>query len=94
VDEPKMTRIDHRIRSGGYILPALGYGAWLIGVIAPLIAWLANTQIYDRNTGSASSAASTPTVIFGIVAAVLGTLLIRLGAKIRRLYRAGKRSGV
>jgi hypothetical protein len=93
MDEPPATRFDNRLRSGGYVLPALGIAAWLFGVAGPVIIWLTNTPIYNRNTGQPEDASSLPTVLFAVACAVIGTFLIRVGGAIRRTYRNGRRSG-
>ena len=93
MDEPPVTRFDNRSRSGGYILPALGIAAWLLGVGAPVVAWLTNTPIYNRNTGQPEDPSLFPTVVFAVACAVIGTALIRGGSAIRRAYRNGRRSG-
>ena len=93
MDEQPMTRFDVRLRSGGYILPALGIFAWIIGVGGPVVAWLTNTPVYNRNTGQPESALSLSNVLFAVASAVIGTILIRVGGAIRRAYRNGRRSG-
>jgi hypothetical protein len=93
MDEPPATRFDNRLRSGGYILPALGVALWLLGVVGPFIAWLTNTPIYNRNTGQPEDASSLSTVLFAVACAVIGTVLIRVGGAIRRTYRNSARSG-
>lgn len=89
-----MTPLDYRLRSGGYILPAIGIALWLASVGAPLFAWFTDPPIYNRNTGLLDAAFSIPTVLFAIVSAVFGTILILIGNAIRRTYRNGKRSGL
>jgi hypothetical protein len=93
MNEQPTTWIDERLRSIGYILSAIGLAAWLLGVGAPLAAWLTNTPIYNRNTGQSENALSLANIVFAVASAVIGTLLIRWGAAIRRAYRNGRRSG-
>ena len=93
MNEPRMTRFDDRLRSGGYILPAIGLAAWLIGVGAPVVAWFTNTPMYNRNSGQPENVISLSTVLFAVACAVIGTVLIRVGSVIRRTYRNGTRSG-
>ena len=94
MDEQRMTRFDERLRSGGFILPAIGLGLWAIGVGVPLVAWLTHTPIYNRNTGRPEDAFSLPIILFAVASAVIGTILIRAGGAIRRAYRNGRRSGL
>jgi hypothetical protein len=91
-DRP-MTKLDERLHSVGYILAAIGWGAWLVGVGGPLLAWLTDTPIYNRNTGTMESPPSVPIVLFAAGSAIVGTVLIRIGYVIRRAYRNGRRSG-
>ncbi|WP_198354110.1 hypothetical protein [Sphingomonas sp. MA1305] len=93
MDEKPMTRFDIRLRSGGYILPAIGLFLWIVGVGVPIVAWLTNTPIYNRNTGQPGDALSLSGVLFAVASAMIGMILIRVGGAIRRAYRNGRRSG-
>lgn len=94
INEKLMTRFDVRLQSGGYILTTMGLFTWIIGVGGPIVAWLTQTPIYNRNTGQPDDALSLPIVLFAVASAVIGTVLIRVGKAIRRAYRNGKRSGL
>jgi len=93
MDEPPMTKHDERLRSVGYLLPVMGWAAWLVGVGGLLLAWLIGTPIYSSYAGTFDSPSSVPVVLFAVGSAIVGTAMIRIGAAIRRAYRKGSRSG-
>jgi len=93
MDEPKHTRFDIRLRSVGYLLPLMGFAIWILGVGIPAILWLTDTPIFNHDAGQFQSPRSLGTILFGVIAAMVGTAFIKLGAAIRRAYQNGQRSG-